>query len=106
MNAPSRNERKGSSQLDFLLGTLAPFLRASNRPIAIACFRLFTTPPLPFFPERSVPRFSRCNAFLTLSLAALPYFAISPPSVSLSSLTSITVQTPSIGFLTREGNYV
>src|SRR5580700_8323890 len=105
MNAPSRNERKGSSQLDFLLGTLAPFLRASNRPIAIACFRLFTTPPLPFFPERSVPRFSRCNAFLTLSLAALGYFAISPP-FSLYSLTSITVHTPSIGFLTREGNYV
>src|ERR1039458_8714643 len=54
-----------SSQLGFFLGTLAPLLRASDRPIAIACSRLFTTPPLPFFPERSSPRFSRCTAFLT-----------------------------------------
>src|ERR1039458_2680415 len=68
-----------SSQLGFLLGTLAPLLRASDRPIAIACSRLLTTPPFPSFPERNSPRFSRCTAFLTLSLAALPYRAISPP---------------------------
>jgi hypothetical protein len=35
------------------LGTLAPFLRASDKPIAIACFRLFTF--LPERPLRSVP---------------------------------------------------
>src|ERR1700686_1542492 len=68
-----------SPQLGFLRGTLAPLLRASERPIAMACSRLVTTPPLPFLPGPSFPPFSRCSAFLTLSLAALPYFAISPP---------------------------
>lgn len=63
-------------QLDLLRGTLAPFLRASERPIAIACFLLFTRPPLPLFPERSVPFFLRCIALLTDLLAALPYLAI------------------------------
>src|SRR5580700_6854312 len=75
-----------SPQLGFLRGTLAPLLRASDRPIAIACLRLVTTPPLPFFPERSLPRFSRCSAFLTLSLAALPYFAIAPPLLRFRAL--------------------
>lgn len=56
--------------------------------MAIACLRLVTTPPLPFFPERSLPRFSLCIAFLTLSLAALLYFAISPPSSALFELTA------------------
>jgi hypothetical protein len=64
----------------FFLGTFAPFFRASDKPIAIACFRVFTTPPLPPFPERSLPRFSRAKALFTLALAALPYFAIAPPS--------------------------
>ena len=32
-------------------GTFAPFLRASERPIAIACLRLLTLPPLPPLPE-------------------------------------------------------
>ena len=35
----------------FRLGTFFPCFRASERPIAIACFRLLTAPPLP-------PRFS------------------------------------------------
>jgi len=30
---------------DDFLGTLAPFFRASERPMAIACLRLFTLPP-------------------------------------------------------------
>jgi hypothetical protein len=30
---------------DFFLGTLAPFFRASDSPIAMACLRLFTLPP-------------------------------------------------------------
>src|ERR1041385_5246315 len=38
----------------FFLGTLAPFLRASERPIAIACLRLLTFPPRPLLPERRV----------------------------------------------------
>src|ERR1700722_7203621 len=54
-------------------GTLAPFFRASESPIAIACLRGFTTPPLPPFPERRVPFFSRRTALSTDLLAALPY---------------------------------
>ena len=53
-------------------GTLAPLLRASDRPIAIACFLLLT-----FFPERpdlSVPCFCLCIARLTLLDAVGPYF--------------------------------
>src|SRR5512138_2224096 len=38
-----------------LRGTFAPFLRASERPIAIACLRLFTLPPWPLLPRLSVP---------------------------------------------------
>src|SRR5262249_20567244 len=41
----------------FFLGTLAPFLRASESPMAIACLRLSTVPPLPPLPDFSVPRF-------------------------------------------------
>ena len=51
-------------------GTLPPALRASLRPIAIACLRLVT-----FFPERPdfrVPRFRSCIARLTLLPAFLP----------------------------------
>lgn len=57
----------------FFRGTFAPFLRASLRPIAIACFRLLTFRPEPLF---SVPFFLRCIADLTLFLAALPYLAM------------------------------
>ena len=39
--------------LDRFFGTLAPFLRASERPIAIACFLLLTF--LPDLPLLSVP---------------------------------------------------
>jgi hypothetical protein len=70
MNAP----RKKSSQAAFLLGTFAPLLRASERPIAIACLRLFTLPPFPPLPDLSVPRFLRRIALATVLLAALPYF--------------------------------
>jgi hypothetical protein len=59
----------------FLLrGTFAPARRACDRPIAIACLRLFT-----FLPERpllSVPRLRSCIAFLTFCCAFLPYLAI------------------------------
>src|ERR1017187_247394 len=59
-------------QLDFF-GTLAPLLRASERPIAIACSRDLIFPPFPPLPERSVPIFSRCKALSTPLLAASPY---------------------------------
>src|SRR5215813_7535785 len=60
--------------LAFLRGTFPPARRASDSPIAIACFRLVT-----FFPERpllSVPLFLRCIADLTFLPAALPYLPI------------------------------
>ncbi|HET7426388.1 MAG TPA: hypothetical protein VFJ50_05065 [Gemmatimonadales bacterium] len=59
---------------DFLLGTLAPFFRASLRPIATACLRLFTFPPRPPLLRLSVPFFLRRIALSTLRLAAAPYF--------------------------------
>jgi hypothetical protein len=81
---PARTTIAGQSQLrmkfrlthkpqDFFRGTLAPFLRASERPIAIACLRLFTLLPLPPFPDRSVPLFLRRIALATVFPAALPY---------------------------------
>jgi hypothetical protein len=58
---------------DWRAGTLPPFLRASLRPIAIACLRLFTFLPEPLL---SVPFFFRCIADFTRLRAALPYLAI------------------------------
>ena len=58
---------------DFFDGTLPPSRRASDNPIAIACFRLVTFLPEP--PLFSVPRFRSCIAFSTLSCAFFPYFA-------------------------------
>jgi hypothetical protein len=55
-------------------GTFAPFLRASDRPIAIACLRLFTFRPLR--PERSVPFFLRRIALPTRFEADLPYLRL------------------------------
>src|SRR5262245_42572025 len=57
----------------FFRGTFAPFLRASESPIAIACFLLFTL-LVPFFPDFNVPPFRLCIARLTLFWAAFPYF--------------------------------
>src|SRR5215471_7679833 len=59
---------------DFLRGTFAPDRRASDKPIAIACLRLFT-----FLPERplfNVPALRSCIACFTFSPAFLPYLAI------------------------------
>jgi hypothetical protein len=69
--------RREQVQLDFLRGgTLAPFLRASERPMAIACFLLLTVPPLPPLPDFNVPRFLRRIALRTVFAAAFPYLAI------------------------------
>jgi hypothetical protein len=68
--------RPQSSSYNFFFGTFAPFFRASERPIAIACLRLVTFPPFPPFPDRSVPRFSRRIALSTLLPAAFPYLGI------------------------------
>jgi hypothetical protein len=71
----SRATRIGVRLVDhfFLFGTLAPFFRASLRPIAIACFRLRTFRPDPLF---SVPFFLRRIADSTRLPAAFPYLAI------------------------------
>ena len=55
-----------------LRGTFAPFFRASDNPIAMACLRLVTF--LPLRPDLSVPFFRRRIALLTRLDAALPYF--------------------------------
>src|SRR5262249_50874782 len=55
-------------------GTFAPALRASDKPIAMACFRLVTR--LPERPLRSVPCLRSSIARLTLLWALRPYFAI------------------------------
>jgi len=56
---------------DFFAGTFFPSFRASERPIAIACFRLLTVLlDLPLF---NVPFFRLCNARATFFVAALEY---------------------------------
>jgi hypothetical protein len=63
----------------FLPGTFAPFFRASERPMAIACLRLLTVPPLPPLPDFKLPCFFLRIALATLLPAALPYFR--PPEL-------------------------
>jgi hypothetical protein len=58
-------------------GTFAPFFRASDKPIAIACLRLVTFLPEP--PLRSVPRLRSRITWRTLRCAFLPYLAIRTP---------------------------
>lgn len=57
---------------DFFFGTLPPSRRASERPMAMACFRLVTF--LPLRPLFSVPFFFSCMARSTFLLAFGPYF--------------------------------
>lgn len=66
----------GAFHAAFFFGTLAPFLRASESPIAMACLRLFTVPPRPPLPDLSVPLFSRCIALFTALPAAFPYLRL------------------------------
>lgn len=70
-------ETIASYLLDFLRGTLAPARRASERPIAIACFRLFTV--LPDRPLFNCPLLRSCIALLTFCCAFLPYLAMAIP---------------------------
>jgi hypothetical protein len=57
----------------FFRGTLPPAFRASDSPIAIACFLLVTFFPEPLF---KVPFLRSCIAFSTFSDAFFPYFAM------------------------------
>jgi hypothetical protein len=59
----------------FFGGTFAPARRASDRPIAIACFRLLTFLPEP--PLRSVPSLRSCMTLPTFACAFFPYLAMS-----------------------------
>ena len=63
---------------DRFFGTSAPFLRASERPIAITCFLLLTF--LPDLPLLSVPALRFFMARPTFFEAPLAYFLLSWPS--------------------------
>jgi hypothetical protein len=69
--------------LDFR-GTFAPFFRASESPMAIACLRLRTRLPLPLF---SVPDLRLCIADLTAFFAPPPYLAMISSSRHLLAAT-------------------
>src|SRR5205814_5655702 len=72
--------RRGHQRRPFRRGgTLAPFFRASESPMAMACLRLLARPWRPF-PALSVPLFDLRTALATDRLAPLPYF---PPRVDL-----------------------
>jgi hypothetical protein len=74
------NDSRSSSHFRFVavfrFGTFAPALRASDSPIAIACLRLFTVPPLPPLPLFNVPLFRFFITRSTLLLAAFPYLRV------------------------------
>lgn len=80
VNCPPRNKSGAPAShavsLQGFFGTFAPFFRASESPMAIACLRNLTVPPLPPLPDFKVPRSSRCMALFTLFAAALPYFLV------------------------------
>ena len=58
----------------FRVGPCRPARRASDRPMAMACFRLVTFLPEP--PLRSVPRFISCMAFSTFSRRLVAVLAL------------------------------
>ena len=84
---PLREKRNNAARyllLAFLRGTLAPARRASERPIAIACFRLVT-----FLPDRplfKVPLLRSRIALLTFCCAFFPYLAMVAPFFQTRSL--------------------
>ena len=79
-------------------GTFPPFFRASERPIAIACLRLFTVPPLPPGPLFSVPFFRRFIAPSTSFEALREYLAI-----GLSFVTRFESRRHQLSRVEREG---
>jgi hypothetical protein len=66
-------------QLAVLLGTFLPLSRAFDKPIAIACLRLLTFPPLPRGPLRASPRSKRRISFFTSLLALREYLRVRIP---------------------------
>jgi len=69
--APQEEERERGERPERDGGTLPPAFRASESPIAIACFRLLTV--LPERPDFSFPRFISCRARSTFREAFFPY---------------------------------
>src|ERR1700684_882935 len=63
--APSRRNTHDLGFVVRFFGTFFPFLRAFERPMAIACLRLFTFPPLPPRPLFAVPFLKRRISLLT-----------------------------------------
>lgn len=78
----------------YLRGTLAPFFRASDRPMAIACLRLLTRPP---FPDFKVPCFLQRMALLTLFPAAFPYRGMLALLRKLRSFPSVRLESQGLG---------
>jgi hypothetical protein len=67
-----RDQRDACAAADFFFGTFLPARRASDKPIAMACFRLLTL--LPERPLFNVPRSNSCIDFPTFLDAASLYF--------------------------------
>jgi hypothetical protein len=55
---------RGEAYLAFFFGTFFPARRASDRPMAIACFRLFTVFPEPLFKVPALRPFIVFSTFL------------------------------------------
>jgi len=89
----AEDERYDTYRFDFLafffFGTFAPARRASDRPMAIACFLLLTF--LPDLPDLRVPALRSCIAFPTFFDAFLPYLAMTLLHCS-SFLRTLTIR--------------
>ena len=66
---PAAPQRDALPLLEARFGTLAPCLRASDSPIAIACLRLLT-----FRPERPLFNVPALRSFITRSTLAEAFF--------------------------------
>jgi hypothetical protein len=75
--------RSKTQRDDFRFGTFLPFLRASDKPMAMACFRLLTLPPRPPLPRLRVPRLRRRMALPTSFDALREYLRAIEVSPSL-----------------------
>src|SRR5262249_1785174 len=67
---PDERGRGGQCLPPFFFGTLAPFRRASDRPMATACLGSVTF--LPVLPLLSLPSLNSCIASRTVSWAFFP----------------------------------
>src|SRR5437763_1431099 len=82
-------------------GTRLPSRRASESPIAIACLRLFTFPPLPPLPLFKVPRLSLRTSRSTSFEAPREYFL----AITSASLGRDSVSYPSTGSRKMNGGH-